>query len=221
MVFNPDKSDKKNTVLAVFGIIGPAVYAIVLTVLGLLWEGYNPISQGMSELGAANAPHALFMNVFGFQLLGIFIVAFGYGLRRFLNGNWLSKMGIALVIIGGIDLIVVGFFPTDVGGVTSSFTGLVHDISATIASNTIIMGMIVLGLHFREDSKWKNYYIITLILALGALSVSPVPMFSEHSPYLGVFQRLGIGLALFWIIIISLKMIYLIHKPLGTNLIYK
>ncbi len=133
MVFNPDKSDKRNTVLALFGIIGPAVYAIVLTVLGLLWEGYNPISQGMSELGAANAPHALFMNVFGFQLLGIFIVAFGYGLRRFLNGNWLSKMGIALVIIGGIDLIVVGFFPIDVGGVTSSFTGLVHDISATIA----------------------------------------------------------------------------------------
>ena len=209
---NPKKLDNRKIVLAASGILGPAVYAVVLTVLGVLWDGYNPISQGMSELGAANAPHAFFMNIFGFQLLGIFIIAFGYELHHFLNCSWLSKLGVALVIIGGFDLIIVGFFPTDIGGVTSSFTGLVHDVTATIASNAIITGMIVLGFHFKEDSKWKKYWITTLILALGALSVSPFPMFSESNSYLGLFQRLGIGLALFWMLIISTKVIHLVQN---------
>lgn len=216
MLFNP-KSDKRGVFLALSGIVGTIVYTIVLTILGLLWDSYNPISQSMSELGATNAPNAFFMNVFGFQLLGIFIVVFGFGLCSFLSGNWCSKVGIALVIIGGIDLIVVGFFPTDVGGVTSSFTGLVHDVTATLASNAIIMGMIFLGFYFREDGNWRNCWIITLILAFGALSVSPFPMFSEYNPYLGLFQRLGIGLALFWMTIISLKMIYFIRNPLRAR----
>jgi len=73
--------DKKSAALAICGIVGPITYAVVLTVIGMLWEGYNPVRQGMSELGAANAPHSFFMNVFGFQLLGVCMAGFGYGLH--------------------------------------------------------------------------------------------------------------------------------------------
>jgi len=102
--------DKKSAALAICGIVGPITYAVVLTVIGMLWEGYNPVRQGMSELGAANAPHSFFMNVFGFQLLGVCMAAFGYGLHRQIKGRWFSKIGTVLIIIGGIDMIVVGFF---------------------------------------------------------------------------------------------------------------
>ena len=209
--------DKKGILLALCGLIGPIIYFIVLIVLGTLWEGYDPISQGMSELGAADSPYAFFMNLFGFQLLGIFIIAFGIGLNRYLNSKWVSKIGIALIVIGGIDLIIVGFFPTDVGGITSTFVGLVHDITATMASNVIILGMIFLGLLFRGETVWKNYWVFTLALALASLSLSPFPLFSENNEYLGLFQRLGIGFALFWMAIISIKMIYLIHKLKGAG----
>jgi len=53
------------------GIVGPTTYAIVLTALGVLWPGYNPVRQYMSELGAVDAPHAFVMNILGFQVLGI------------------------------------------------------------------------------------------------------------------------------------------------------
>ncbi|TRO45472.1 DUF998 domain-containing protein [Candidatus Bathyarchaeota archaeon] len=204
--------DKKAIFLALCGFIGPVIYFIVLIVLGMLWKGYDPINQGMSELGAADSPYAFFMNLFGFQLLGIFIIAFGIGLNRYLNNKWGSKIGIALIFIGGIDLIIIGFFPTDVGGITSTFTGLVHDITATIASNVIILGIMFLGLHFRGETAWKNYWIFTLVLAIASLSLSPFPLFSENNEYLGLFQRLGIGFALFWMAVISIKLIYLIRK---------
>ena len=40
-------------ILAIGGIIGPIIYAIVLTIVGLLRPGYSHISQVMSELGKA------------------------------------------------------------------------------------------------------------------------------------------------------------------------
>ena len=79
---NDTRPDDVLRILALCGIVGPIIYAIVLTVLGLLWPGYNPISQYMSELGAVDAPHPIVMNVLGFQLLGIFMIDFGFGLYR-------------------------------------------------------------------------------------------------------------------------------------------
>lgn len=55
MAGNPIKWDKRGNSFALPGIIGPAVYSIVLTVLGMLWNRHNPINQGMSELSAVNA----------------------------------------------------------------------------------------------------------------------------------------------------------------------
>jgi hypothetical membrane protein len=208
--------NRKDAALAICGIVGPTTYAIVLTVPGAYWKGYDSINQSMSELGAANAPYSMFMNVFGFQLLGLFITAFGYGLYRHFGKDWISKIGVALIIIGGVDMIIVGFFPTDVGGVTNSFTGFVHDITATIASNAIILGMIFMGLHFREVAKLKNYWIFTIIFAIVALSLSPFPLFSDDNSYLGLLQRFGMGLALFWMVVISIKMLNLIRKEVNN-----
>ena len=33
------------------GLIGPVFYFLLMTVLGLLWEGYSPLRDHMSELG--------------------------------------------------------------------------------------------------------------------------------------------------------------------------
>ena len=77
---NSTRPDRMLRILAVCGIVGPLTYAIVLTVLGVLWSGYNPVHQYMSELGAVDAPHAFVMNFLGFQLLGISMVALGLGL---------------------------------------------------------------------------------------------------------------------------------------------
>jgi len=77
---NDTRPDRMLRILAICGIIGPITYAIVLTVLGVLWPGYNPVRQYMSELGAVDAPHAFLMNVLGFHVLGVSMVALGLGL---------------------------------------------------------------------------------------------------------------------------------------------
>ena len=46
------------SLLAVCGITGPVIYAVVVIILGLLRLGYNHVTQIMSELGEVGAPNA-------------------------------------------------------------------------------------------------------------------------------------------------------------------
>lgn len=38
------------------GVVGPFCYVVLVTVLGLLWEGYDPIRDTQSELAAVGSP---------------------------------------------------------------------------------------------------------------------------------------------------------------------
>jgi len=48
--------------LIVPGIISPILFFTILTILGLIWSGYNPVSTGMSEVGAVDSPFKDIMN---------------------------------------------------------------------------------------------------------------------------------------------------------------
>ncbi len=194
---------------AICGIIGPIIYVIVLTVLGLLWSGYNPVTQYMSELGAVDAPHSTIMNVLGFQLLGIFMIAFGFGLYRGLSKGWTSRIGIAIIIVGGISLIAVGFFPCDSGCINVSPIGVGHMITATMSSISFTVGMLITSLSLRKDSRWQSYWIFTMTFSIVAILISPLPMFPPFKTWAGLLQRIGIGLPLFWMVVMGIKLLRL------------
>jgi hypothetical protein len=69
--------------------VGPLLYVLLVTVLGLLWEGYDPIRDSMSELGGVESPYGRLMNVAGFMALGVSILAFAAAYRLLLpRGRW-------------------------------------------------------------------------------------------------------------------------------------
>jgi len=193
--------------LAFCGVIGPITYAIILTILGLLWSGYDPIAQYMSELGAVDAPHAIVMNVMGFQLLGISMIGFGFGLHRDISKGWDSEVGVALIIVSGASMVAVGFLPCDPGCANVSLTGVGHAMTATTASIAMTFGMFVLSFRFRKDKRWQGYWLFTFLAAIVATVLSPLPMFPLFTPWAGLLQRLGIGIALFWMIATGSKLL--------------
>ena len=75
-----DPHEKK--LLALCGIAGPIIFALVVLILASLTPGYSHVADYMSELGATGAPYALFMNTLGFFLLGIMMIAFALGLHH-------------------------------------------------------------------------------------------------------------------------------------------
>jgi hypothetical protein len=52
----PTTSTAPRRALTLVGTLGPLGYLVLVTVLGLLWDGYDPIRDTQSELGAQDAP---------------------------------------------------------------------------------------------------------------------------------------------------------------------
>jgi len=63
----------------------------------------------MSELGAVNAPHALVMDIFGFQALASpwWLWDLQY---RGLSKGWDIVVGTVLILLAGVSMIVAVFF---------------------------------------------------------------------------------------------------------------
>jgi hypothetical membrane protein len=71
-------SNKTQRLLILSGVIGPVLFFTLLTILGLMWNGYNPMTTGMSEIGAVDSPFKDIMNYLGFSLFGIFFISQKY-----------------------------------------------------------------------------------------------------------------------------------------------
>lgn len=188
-------------ILALCGIIGPILYLTVITVLGSLYPGYDHLSDVMSKLGATGAPNAIIMNVFGFGLLGLTLIAFAFGLYMIVK----SRISLALMIISGLGIMMAGVFQCEPGCVGSSFNAMMHNISAGIPAFGMGFAMLFLALRFRKDRKWKNYSLYTLatgiLIAFFGLSF----LFSDFQGFEGAIQRMTIIAPLIWIELVAIR----------------
>ena len=192
--------------LALCGIIGPISYAIMVVVLGSLWTGYNHVTQSMSELGAVGAPHAIYMNTMGFPLLGALLIAFSLGLYRNVRKGKSTKIGCSLIATSGFALIMTGVFPCDAGCVDVTNTGTTHSVFATISALVMMVTPLVLLPALGNDIRWHNYTYFSLVVGLIVCVLSAVYGFHLVRVDEGLMQRLSMGMALFWIEIMAIKL---------------
>jgi hypothetical membrane protein len=197
-------TSKSNKIFFLAGIVGPVFYFLLLTILGSLWTGYNPILQSMSEIGSVVSPYKDTMNYFGFSMLGIFMALFGVGvIREFGKGIW-QILAFFLVLVAGIFMFAVGFLPCDAGCVDVTQTGRWHSITSTVPSIALPLAAMILATVFakRWSKKWGH---ISFWLGVFSMSSGPIMFIPSIAPYLGLAQRIGIGLSLLWMILISAK----------------
>jgi hypothetical membrane protein len=109
----PDRTEGEGAtgvpgLLALVGAVGPLLYVLLVTVLGLLWEGYDPVRDSMSELGSVESPYGPLMNVAGFMALGLSILAFAAAYQLLLpRGPW-KAVATGLLVVAGVFMVVVG-----------------------------------------------------------------------------------------------------------------
>ncbi|MBI4289521.1 MAG: DUF998 domain-containing protein [Chloroflexi bacterium] len=96
MVQNRSNRDNALKVLSFCGIIAPILFAIMVVIGGLFYEGYSHATYAVSELGGATAQYPLIQNA-NFFVVGVLIVAFAVGLHQGLTNGRGSKVGPALL----------------------------------------------------------------------------------------------------------------------------
>jgi DMSO/TMAO reductase YedYZ heme-binding membrane subunit len=190
--------------LIIPGIISPILFFTLLTLLGLMWNGYNPISTGMSEIGAVDSPFKDIMNYAGFSLLGLLIVVFSIGLRIFFENYLINSIVFFIFLGGGICMFLVGFLPCDPQCIDVSQTGELHSLTSMLSA--ILISLAIILSTYSVSKKWgKRWGYATFCLGILSMASGPIMFIESLNNYTGLIQRLGIGFSLFWIFITSLK----------------
>lgn len=149
---------------ALAGIIGPAVFAAIVT--GLTFAeasfmrsiGWNPFGNVLDwPSGLALGPYGWLMTI-NFFLCGAMMAFFAYGLKLALH----EKFATTLLMLAGFAMMGL-IFTTDptIRSYPKTWHGILHDSFFAVLGVMLMSGMLLLGRVFQKNEHWKNLSIYT------------------------------------------------------------
>jgi len=187
----------------VCGIMSSLWYAAINVLVPMLWPSYSSVNQTVSELSAIGAPTRGVWVIVALTYILLF-AAFGWGVLQSAKQNR-RLFGVGWFII--FYCIFNAYWPPmhlreviAAGGDTLSDT--LHLVWASI---TTILFMFIMG--FAAFALGKNFRIYTaisvaLLIAFGGITFLSAPNLGANlpTPFLGVWERIDIGIFLIWVI---------------------
>ena len=177
-------------VLAGAGILAPLIFVAGVLVAEHLHAGYDPLQQGISDL--ALGPGG-WLQTLTFLLTGLLLSAFALGLRTAQAASVAARCAVALLLLSGGGLLLLGLFPRDPAGALPTWQGAIHNLVGT-SLLSLPVACLALAAAFRRDAGWRPYSrwagavgVLTLLLLpayLQALQGGPL-----HG-WIGLLQRL-------------------------------
>ena len=198
--------------LLICGILSSLLYVAMNLVIPMWYEGYCSLSQTVSELSAIDAPTRMLWVIPGF-LYTLLVAAFGWGVWQSAVGNRpLRIVGILLFIYGVIG-IGWAFAPMHQREVIAAGGGTLSDtmhITYSMFSVAMMMGAIGFGT-VAFGKRFRLYSIATIIILLffGYLTSVDAPRLEKNllTPWLGLWERILIGVFLLWVVVLAMKVL--------------
>lgn len=195
-------------VLALGGITGPVLFAVVVLVSGALRPGYSHLHHFISELGVAGTPYAALMNYAGFVPAGLMLAAFGVALAFALPSGRLNRVAAVLVTTFGVGIAASGLMSCDRGCPQGegSLENVVHNTIAPVSFLCLIAAMAMLGVGFRGFPAWRHLSRFSLLASTAALCLLIVLAGSLDTRVLtGLWQRLLLAVLFSWCAIVGVE----------------
>jgi hypothetical protein len=149
---------------ALAGIIGPAIFAVLVTGLTFAETGFmrsigwNPFGNVLDwPSGLAMGPYGWLMTI-NFFISGAMMAFFAYGLKLALQ----EKFATTLLMLAGFAMMGL-VFTTDptIRSYPKTWHGILHDSFFAVLGVMLMLGMLLLGRVFRKHEHWKNLSIYT------------------------------------------------------------
>ena len=151
------------------GIVGPILFGLVLLILTfaehdfLLSLGWRPLEPLDWPSGLALGPYGWIMTL-TFIVSGLLMILFASGLHRSLPRSRSTFFSTLVFALTGVAMAGLAFFtdPT-IRSTPATWHGRLHDLSFVLLGLTLMPAMILLGLAFQQDVRWKNLSLYTWI----------------------------------------------------------
>ena len=188
------------------GVLASLLYIAMNIFIPPLYEGYNWVTQTVSELSAVGAPTRPLWFVLGI-IYTLLVAGFGWGvLKSAGEKRSLRIVGILLIINGLIGLTWSPMHQRDVlvaGGGT--FTDTWHIVMSII---TVLLMFLSIGFGAAAFGKGFRFYsIVTIIvfIVFGVLTFTEAPDVDKNlpTPYIGLWERINIAAFMVWILVFT------------------
>ena len=196
-------------VLTLSGIIGVAFYTLHVVLGGILWQGYNPIAQTISELTGNGSPNAGLLTVFT-TLYGVLLSLFAfcvYFCFKTLKVKKLAMAGAILLIIMELTSFF-GYmaFPLDMGGAINNFQNTMHLVVSGIVVICTLGASYLTGIGLWKTPGHRNMGIFIFICAIvitmfGAMTPAAI---ASNLPFAGLTERINIFTLHAWTLVLSI-----------------
>jgi len=197
------------------GVLASLLYIAINIIVPFLYEGYNWVTQTVSELSAVDAPTRPLWFPLGI-LYTLLIAAFGWGVFKSAKQKRALRIaGILLMIHGLAGLAWSPMHQREVlaaGGGT--FTDVWHIVMSAI---TVLLMFLSIGFGSVAFGKKFRFYSIATILVFmvfGVLTFLEAPNIDKDlpTPHIGLWERINIGAFMIWIIVLSNILLRLENK---------
>jgi len=197
-------------ILLLSGLFSSLLYVGLNILCPLFYPGYDSASQTVSELSAIGAPTRSFW-VLIVTFYSLFVIAFGWGILQVASENRKLRMvGMLLVINAIIGL----FWPpmhqrVALAAGEKSLTDALHIVFTAV---TVPMMMVIIGFGAASLGKrFRNYSIITLAILViaGIFTGLQSPNIDKNlpTPWIGVWERINIGVYMLWVAVLSINLV--------------
>lgn len=190
------------------GIAYAVLYPVANDVVAaVMYDGYDRISQAVSELSAVGTPSKPFLTAVGpvFTLLQI---AFGVGIWKSAFGKRSIRIAGALMVAHGVMSFLWFFAPMSQREVIAAGGATPADTMHLVLSAGTGLFVVAYVTAFAVANGWafRLYSLVTLATALvfGMLSAQVDKVEAgDATPYMGLLERIGIGAWLLWMALVA------------------
>jgi len=192
--------------LQICGVFASLLYIAMNIFIPFLYEGYNWITQTVSELSAVDAPTRPLWFVLGI-MYSLLVAAFGWGVFKSADQKKsLRIVGILLVINGLLSFTWSPMHQREIlaaGGGT--FTDVWHIVMSMI---TILLMFLSIGFAATAFGKaFRVYSIATIVvfIVFGVLTSMEAPNIDKNgpTPYIGLWERINIAAFMVWMLVFA------------------
>ncbi|MDD4184927.1 MAG: DUF998 domain-containing protein [Candidatus Izemoplasmatales bacterium] len=197
---------------ALLGIIGVVMYLLHIIIGNILYDGYEPLRQAISDLTSESSPVRDKVLIFT-SIHGCFINFFCFGLLIINLGRVNKLVSLAYLlffIMNFISFVGYSFFPLSEEGYAGTFSDVMHLV---VTGLVVVLSLGSLGLFFFGYKKEKDEKMLAIgsIVALVLMFVGAILTFSLPESLLGLSERISIYSLQIFTVLLAVRL--LIKKP--------
>lgn len=196
--------------VSIGGIAGTVGFFLAVLLIGVTRDGYNSVSDEISQLGAAGVPGA-WMQAANFIVFGFLVIALAWGLQKAIEGHGVRRGPVLVGTFGLLAAVGNGVFPSDQYGDPETTVGNLHSLTAGFGFIALIVAMFVLPRRLRLDGNWSDLARLSKRLGVVSTILMLLYLFAAESEgflddHVGLVQRVFAATALGWLLILSVRL---------------